>query len=516
MIDREKSKQALGFISNLTHVEGSQFAGKPFHLFMWQKRIIHKLFGTVKEDGYRQYRTCYIEIPKKNGKSELGAAIALKLLCADGEIGAEVYSVASDKEQAGIIFRKAAQMVRNSEELSDRLKIIDSQKRIVDYSTNSYYRVLSSDVETKHGFNPHGVIFDELHTQPNRKLWDVLTVGTDAARKQQLVFVMTTAGFDRNSICREVHDYALNVRDGVQGFEDSRFLSKIFGVPDNSNWEDEAEWINANPSIDKIFGIENLRNEYREAKAVPAKENEFRRLRLNQWTEQEVRLIPMDYWNACNTPVDEEGLKGKTCFAGLDLSSTQDVTALELLFPSDNGDGPSILSYFFVPADTIREKSQKDRVPYDVWARQGFITATDGNIVDYDFILAKIKELGSIYDIKEVMYDRWGATKLANDLQNEGITIFPMGQGFASMSAPTKEFLKLVLEKKIRHGGNPVLSWMASNVAAKYDAAANIKVDKSKCQDKVDGIVALIMALDGYIRHGNMLSVYNRRGIVSL
>jgi phage terminase large subunit-like protein len=508
-IGRQKSKHAIGFISNLTHVEGRQFAGKPFHLFMWQKRIIHKLFGTLKPDGYRQYRTCYLEIPKKNGKSELGAAVALLLLCGDHELGAEVYSVASDIDQAGIIFRKAAQMVRNSKELSERLNILDSQKRIIDYQTNSFYRVLSSDVETKHGYNPHGVIFDELHTQPNRKLWDVLTVGTDAARKQQIVFVMTTAGFDRNSICKEVHDHAMNVKKGA--FEDPKFLPIFYGTPDDADWEDENEWIKANPSIGKIFDIENLREGYKDAKQIPARENEFRRLRLDQWTQQSVRLIPMDKWDANNQQFLFEEMRGRSCFAGLDLASSIDIAAFVVVFPDEEG-YLNVQPYFFVPEENIKRRSEKDRIPYDLWAKQGFIISTPGNVIDYAFIEEKIKEIAETHDLKGVVYDRWGAVQISQRLQDIGINVIPLGQGFASMSAPTKEFLTLILKGKIRHNGNPVLWWMASNIAGKGDPAGNIKPDREKSGDKIDGMVALIMAIDQIIRSGMAKSVYDERG----
>ncbi len=512
-LGRQKSKEALGFISNLTHVEGTQFAGKPFHLFLWQTRIIHKLFGTLKENGYRQYRTCYVEVPKKNGKSELGAAIALKLLCADGEIGAEIYSVASDKEQAGIVFRKAAQMVRNSEELTERLRIIDSQKRIVDYKTNSYYRVLSSDVETKHGFNPHGVIFDELHAQPNRKLWDVLTVGTDAARKQQMIFVMTTSGFDRNSICWEVHSQALRIKKGIS--KDPTFLPIIFNVDEEEDWKDERNWVKANPSLGKIFDIENLRQGFKEATEIPAKENEFRRLRLDQWTSSSTRWIRIEDWDACATPVDLDSFSNRNCYGGMDLSSTLDISAFSLLFEPLNGDGIfDLITYFWMPSENVEKKSRMDRVDYDLWHRQGLIETTEGNVIDSEYIRTKINELGKIYNIQEIGYDPWNATSLAVGLGNDGFKMIPVRQGFASLSAPTKELMTLVMQKKIHHGGNPILRYMSDSMVLTQDAAGNVKPDKAKSNARIDGIVSTIIALDRASRNGPGTSIYDTRGIL--
>jgi len=519
MIDaegRQKAKDAMGFISHLTHVEGRQFAGKPFKLFLWQARIIHKLFGTLKPDGFRQYRTCFIEVPKKNGKSELGAAIALKLLCADGEIGAEVYSVASDKEQAGIIFRKAAQMVRNSEELSDRLKIIDSQKRIVDYSTNSYYRVLSSDVETKHGFNPHGVIFDELHTQPNRRLWDVLTVGTDAARKQQVVFVMTTSGFDRNSIGWEVHEHATKIKNKI--YDDPRFLPFIYGVPEDANWQDENEWIKANPSLGKIFDIDNLRFEFQEAKAIPAKQNEFRRLRLNQWTQQSIKAIDMDLWaENSDGQISEENLLGRRCYGGLDLASVSDFIAWVMVFPRDDDpDEIDVLSRFWCPEAMAKDIRNRYMSQYQVWARHGYLTLTQGNAVDYGFVKKQILEDAKKFNLIDLNVDRlFQGQQLSSELIQEGLTVIALGQGFLSMIAPCNEFERRLLQKKIHHGNNPVLTFCADNLMWEEGPAGH-KPDKKNSQGKIDGVVALIMAIDRENRHENGPSVYSQRGVIAI
>lgn len=512
-INREAADKAVRFIEHLKHTKG-KWAGVPFTLLPWQRdEIIRPLFGTLRPDGTRQYRTCYCEIPKKNGKSELAAGVALKLLFADKEPGAEIYSAAADRDQASIVFNVAAQMVRQNSALMDRCKIIDSQKRIVVHKTASFYRVLSSDAFTKHGFNVHGVIFDELHAQPNRELWDVLTLGAGDARTQPLIFAITTAGYDRNSICWEQHEYALKVLKGI--IEDPTFLPVIYAAEETDDWEDEAVWRKANPSLGHILDIERIREAYHKAKETPALQNAFRRLRLNQWTQQETRWVDISAWDATAGSVVPENLVGRRCYAGLDLASTTDIAALVLVFPEDDGSF-AVLARFWIPEENMRERVKRDRVPYDVWVRQGLIHATPGNVIDYGAIKHTIKALATEFEIEEIAFDRWGAVQISQDLDAEGFTMVPFGQGFASMSGPTKELLNLVLSKKLRHGGHPVLRWMADNMVVKQDPAGNVKPDKAKSTQKIDGMVALIMALDRAMRHQNVGSVYDERGIRTL
>ena len=511
-INREAADRAVSFIERLKHTKG-KWAGVPFTLLPWQRdEIIRPLFGTLRSDGTRQYRTAYVEIPKKNGKSELAAGIALKLLFADKEPGAEIYSAAADRDQASIVFNVAAQMVRQSPALMGRCKIIDSQKRIVIPKTGSFYRVLSSDAFTKHGFNVHGVIFDELHAQPNRELWDVLTLGAGDARTQPLTFAITTAGYDRNSVCWEQHEYALKVLKGI--IQDPTFLPVVYAAEEADDWEDEAVWKKANPSLGHTLDIERIREAYRKAKEMPALQNAFRRLRLNQWTQQETRWADISAWDATAGIVAPENLKGRHCYAGLDLASTMDIAALALVFP---GDGVfEVVMWFWIPEENMRERINRDRVPYDVWVRQGLVQATPGNVIDYGAIKHTIKTLAAEFEIQEIAFDRWGAVQISQDLDAEGFTMVPFGQGFASMSGPTKELLNLVLSKKFRHGGNPVLRWMADNMVVKQDPAGNVKPDKSKSTQKIDGMVALIMALDRAMRHQETGSVYDQRGIRTL
>ena len=328
--DKAAADFAVAFIESLCHTKGT-WAGKPFELIDWQEQIIRDLFGTLKPNGYRQFNTAYIEIPKKQGKSELAAAVALLLTCGDGEERAEVYGCAADRQQAAIVFDVAADMVRMCPALSKRVKILASQKRLIYTPTNSFYQVLSAEAYSKHGFNIHGVVFDELHTQPN------LT------------------------------------------------------------------------------------------------------LRVN-----------------------------------------------------------------------------RDHVPYDVWERQGYLQTTEGNVVHYGFIEQFIERLGERFNIREIAFDRWGAVQMVQNLEGMGFTVVPFGQGFKDMSPPTKELMKLVLEQKIAHGGHPVLRWNMDNIYIRTDPAGNIKADKEKSTEKIDGAVATIMALDRAIRCGNDhgASVYDERGIL--
>jgi len=490
--DETKADRAIRFIRKLKHTKG-KWAGKPFNLLPWQEdQVLKPLFGNVDEDGNRLYRKCYIEIPKKNGKSELGAAIALYLLVADGEFGAEIYSAASDREQAAIVYNIAAFMVDQEPHLENRLKVLRSTKRILYPKMNSFYHVLSADAYTKHGYNIHGCIFDELHAQPTRELWDVLTEGAGDARTQPLTFAMTTAGYDRNSICWEVHDYAHKVLEGI--IEDPHFLPVIYTLPEEEDWRDEKNWSRVNPSLGEIIPIEKLRVAFKEAENIPAKQNLFRRLRLNQWTRQETRFLSMQFWDKCAKPVNVRSLKGKPCYAGLDLASREDVAAFVKIFPRDDGFF-DVLPRFWIPEDNMIERSLRDHVPYDVWVRDGLIRATQGNWISCEAMEQDILNDGNHYDIREIAYDMWGAAPLVQNLEAEGFTCVPFGQGYKSMSSPTKELLGLVMMQKIRHGGNPVLRWMADNVVVTTDPAANVKPDKSKSTEKIDGIVALIMAL---------------------
>ncbi len=450
--DRRKADFAVAFIQALKHTKG-RWSGKLFQLIDWQEQIIRDLFGTIKPDGYRQFTTAYVEIPKKMGKSELAAAVALLLTCGDGEERAEVYGCAADRQQASIVFEVAADMIRMSPALSKRVKILASQKRIIYKPTNSFYQVLSAEAYSKHGFNISGVVFDELHTQPNRALFDVMTKGSGDARTQPLYFLITTAGTDTHSICYEQHEKAEDILAGKK--HDPNFYPVIYGADREDDWTDEKVWAKANPSLGITVPIEKVRQACTSAKQNPAEGNTFRQLRLNQWVKQSVRWMPMHVWNQNSAPVDLSDLEGRVCYGGLDLASTTDITAFVLVFPPQTGDEAyAIAPWFWIPQDNLKLRVARDHVPYDLWQQQGFLQTTEGNVVHYGAIEAFIEGLG--------------------------FSVVPLGQEFKDMSPPSKELMKLALEGKLAHGAHPVLSWMVDNIHVRTDPAGNIKPDKQK------------------------------------
>lgn len=512
--DEKKADRAVAFIQNLKHTKG-KWAGKHFLLLPWQEQIIRDLFGIVKEDGNRQFLSAYVEIPKKNGKSELAAAIALYLLYADGEASAEVYGAACDRNQASIVFDVAKQMVGMSNPLNKRSKIMGATKRIVNYNNAGFYQVLSAETGTKHGLNVSGLVFDEIHAHPNRHLYDVLTKGSGDAREQPLFFIITTAGTDKYSICYELHTKALDILSGRK--KDETFYPVVYGLANDEDWQDEENWYKANPSLGHTIQIDRVREAYRNAIDNPAEENVFKQLRLNMWTSSTVTWIAEHVYDKGNLPIDETSLLGRECYAGLDLSSTSDITAFVLMFPPRTEDESYIvLPYFWLPEETLPLRCRRDHVLYDVWERQGYLKTTEGNVVHYGFIERFIEDLSTKFNIKEIAYDRWNATQMVQNLEDMGLTVVPFGQGYKDMSPPSKELYKLMMEGRVTHGGHPVLKWMAQNVVMRQDPAGNIKPDKEKSVDKIDGIVALIMGLDRCIRHkGDDGSIYDQRGILS-
>jgi len=485
------------FEKHLKHSKG-EWADQPFLLEEWERKIIRDVHGWRRTlDGTRRYRTVYIEVPKKNGKSTLVAGMGLDLTFTDNEPKAEVYSAAADTRQASIVFDEAKSMVESSPALDKRAKVF--RRRIVNIKDGSFYEVLSADAYTKHGFNVHGVIFDELHTQPNRELWMTLKKGV-AARRSPLVIAITTAGYDRESICWDQHEYALKVLDDPN-FDES-FYAVIYAADEDDDWTDPKIWAKANPNLGVTVKIDFLEQECAIAKESPAEENAFRRLHLNQWTEQETRMIEMSVWDECGGVVDAEALKGRICYGGLDLASTSDLAAFLMVFPPEDDDGPyRLMPKFWIPGNNIVKKGLKDHVAYDGWVRAGLLNATPGNTIDFDYIRHDINELNRDYHIKEIAYDSWGAALLSSQLRDDGLEMYEFIQGWKSYAAPTKEFMALLLNRRLAHGNNPILRWMASNMVAKIDPAGNMKPDKGKARQKIDGIVAAIMGLDRAMRN---------------
>lgn len=485
-----KYQRVVTFFEKILRHSKGQNAGKPFILLPWQHHVLRELFGRLNPDGTRQHRIGYIELPKKQGKSTTLAGIALYMTAFDSEPGAEVYGAACDREQAGIIYREAASMVRASPALSRHLEVIDSRKTIIHKASNSFYRVLSADAFRAEGLNIHALLFDELHAQRDRRLWDALRYG-GAARRQPLLLSITTAGFDRKSICWEQHAYA--ERCMADPTVDPAFFGCIYAASPEDDWKDEKTWHKANPSLGQTITVESFAADAREADQSPSKLNAFLRYRLNVWTTQDTRWLSPDAWAKCGQPLRGD-LEKREWYAGLDLATTYDLSALVLVSQDEDGTF-DVMPFFWVPQENAAERTTRDKVDYVGWIRDGFMRATDGNVTDYDVIRRDIVELSQKFNIRQVAIDRWNATQLATQLQGDGISVVGFGQGYGSMSSPAKQLENLVLAEKIRHAGHPVLSWMAANVAIQSDHQGNIKPSKAKSTERIDGIVSLVMGL---------------------
>ena len=509
--DKEAAKAAVYFFEHyLHHIEG-EFAGQPFILQPWQRDIVSDIYGWKRPDGTRQYRTVYIEVPRKNGKSTLGAGFALYGLHADHEPGAQVYSVAGDRQQAGIVFNIAKQMTLRNEHLKSATKMY--VKAMTVESTGSRYWVLSKESKAAHGYNPSMTVFDELHVQPNRDLWDAMVTGM-GSRRQPLLITITTAGWDKHSICYEQHEYARRILDGIH--TDPSYYPVIFAAEADANWTKRRTWAKANPNLGVSLKLEYFIDQATAAMESPSRENSFRRLHLNQWTEQDIRWLNMDKWDACaEGEIAIEDLKGKLCFAGLDMASTRDVTAFVMVFPIDGK--VYVLPEFWIPSEGAHRRERVDRVPYVTWAKQGLMHRTPGDVLDFAHVRKRINELGKIYNIKEIGVDRWETTQLQAELTGDGFEMVPFGQGYGSMSAPTKKCEVMMLERTLCHFGNPVLRWMAANVTVQEDETARLKPNKKKSTEKIDGIVALIMALGRMIAdEGEKKSKYEDAELVTV
>lgn len=516
--DITKAERVKKFVESLKHTQG-EWAGQPFVLLPWQwEEVIKPLFGTLKDDGTRQYRYCYIEIPKKNGKSPFAAAIGLYMLCADREAGPEVYIAAADREQAGYVNRYATGNVKNSSLLSKRLKLVESRKRIINYKNNGFMQVLSSEAFTKHGLNPSCVIFDELHAQPNDELWSTLTSGTDYARQQQIVLVLTTAGiWNKESIWWRTREKARQIKEGI--IRQDNFLPVLYiADPDSKidDPEDEEVWKRVNPSLDYIFSLAKIRENFTEVKNDPVEYQNFLRFRLNIPIKHISRWMQMGDWDKCGKQINMQSLEGKECYGGLDMSTKIDLTSFALVFPPQlEQTDYVVLSKFYCPEATIIERSKQDAVHYDIWADQGLLTATPGNVVDEEFIEKDIVEASEMYGLQEVGYDPWGATAISNRLFNtHGIKMVEVRQGAKSMSEPAKDILVKTKQENIAHGGHPILRWSMDNLVMVVDANENVRPDKEKATERIDGAVALINAWNRITNVEDLgPSVYESQGL---
>jgi phage terminase large subunit-like protein len=539
--DADTADRAIRFFSECLVFYEGEFDGKPFTLLPFEEFIVGSLFGWKTADEFRRFRTAYVEMAKGNGKSPLAAGIGLYGLIADKEPGAEIYSAATTRDQASILFRDAKAFVEGSEALLRRL-IVD--KGNIGYAAqNSFFRPVSSEHRGLDGKRPHIALIDEIHEHPSDIVVNKMRAGTKG-RRQALIFEITNSGYDRHSVCYQHHEYTEKILEGV-GVENGMANDSWFGYmtgldvcenhanegksipvddcPDCDSWKDESKWLKANPGLDVIIPRKYLREQVAEASEMPSKENIVKRLNFCIWTESVTKWMSLDRWRVCDGIADPEELRGRSCYGGLDLSSVNDVTAWIKVFPpEEEGEKYKVLCRFFLPADNLRERVRRDKVPYDVWVRQGFITTTPGNIIDYAFILAAIEQDTKDFMIVELAFDRWGSQKITTDLQNLGFEVegkknlIQFGQGFASMAAPTKELEKMVLAGELAHGGNPVLAWMVSNTVVRTDPAGNIKPDKERSTERIDGVVGLVMGLSrAMLRVDDTDTVYSRRGVIS-
>ncbi len=482
--------RVLSFFRRVLRHGKGEWAGKPFEVLPYQEDSIRGMF-------HPGIRNALLFWPRKQGKSETCAGLGLSgTFC--GEMGGQVVVAANSRDQAALLFNTAADMVEASDILRARAVVSRAQKRITDKATRSTFRAISADAGTNHGLDLSMWIYDELHAAPNRELYDVLATST-GARTHPLGVVISTAGFDKQSVLGELYDHAKRCLSDPS--LDPSFYASIFEADETDPWDEEATWYKANPALGIFRSIEEMRDLAARAKQIPSLQDAFRRLYLNQWTASERTWLDMAAWDTCGDNITDAELEGVPCCGGLDLSSTTDLTAFVLAFPYNGR--LYIRHWAWIPSDGLRERELRDRVPYRRWAAEGRITLTPGNVVDYDFIVHKVIEQAQRFNVQRVNFDRWGAAQVVQQLQNAGIEVIQMGQGYASMNAPCKELEKAVLAGTLAHGGCPLLRWQASCCSIAADPAGNIKIckpDRMKHSKRVDSIVSLAMALDGVMR----------------
>jgi len=509
----ERANHAIAFLECLTLADG-EHAGQPFILQPWQAFVVGSLFGWLGQDGYRRFRAAYIEIGKGNGKTPLAAGLALYALVADGEPGAEVYAAAVSRDQAKIAFRDIRRFVEASPTLSQLLEVHDNN--VAFHASGGYIRPVSSEGRGLDGKRVHVAIIDEVHEHPTPIVVDKMRAGTKG-RRQALIVEITNSGYDRHSVCWAHHEYSGKVLSGV--IENDAWFAYVCALDEGDDWlNDPSVWIKTNPNLGVSITEKYLQEQVAEARDMPSKRNIVARLLFCVWTEQSSVWLPIELWDACAHPVDLEELQGRDCYGGLDLASTGDIAACVLVFPPQNyGDRWHVVPRLYCPREGIRTRSRRDGVPYDQWADQGYLVATEGNVIDYAFIREAIHQDAERFRIKRIAFDRWNSTHLVQELQADGFEMVGFGQGYASMAAPVRELEKLIRGDELAHGGHPVLRWMCSNIAPAVDPAGNTKFDKGRSGDKIDGMVALAMALGIAIADEVQgPSVYETRGVLTL
>lgn len=507
--DKKAAMRAINFIEKLKHTKG-EWAGQRFRLEPWQQFVLWNIFGWKNADGTRRFRYAYIEIARKNGKTALSAGVGLHMLFADGESRPEVYSAATVKDQAKICFSDAVAIVKATD-LKNYLT--PYRNSIVYESKGGTFKPLSSDYGTHDGLNPSCGIIDEFHAHKDSGMFDVIK-SAFGARRQPLMFIITTAGFNKSGACYAYRENVIKVLRGVN--EDDSLFGIIYTLDSKEEWDNPKMWIKSNPNLGVSLSADYLADQVKDAKNRPEAVRNVMTKNVNLWVDAERTWILDDAWQKCVGTTDPADLKDCACWGGLDLSNVSDITAYVLLFHEN--DRFQLLPHFWIPEEKMLEKIRKENINYDRWVADGYVTVTPGNVIDYDFVKADILRIVADYDLRTSAYDRWNSSQTIIDLQNEGMACNPFGQGYGSMSAPTKEFEKLVLTEKIEHFGNPVLRWMLSSTVVKSDPAGNIKPDKEKSTQKIDGIVAAIMALGEWMtaQADDESNPYEDRGLLTL
>lgn len=502
--------KALMFITNLKATQG-EFAGQPLGLIPEQVDILLDIYGDLDEEGIRNARECFILIARKNGKSELAAALILTELFVTEEWAAEIYCAATTQSQATKVLNACIQMIEFDDYLKSQVKIYRSlgREKIVYIKTNSFVKAIGADAKHADSFNAHMVVYDEIHEAPNRDLYDKL-ITSMGARKEPLFVSITTAGRERKGIWYELFEYSKKIVKGI--IENKYFLPKLFYLEDDDDWKNEKNWYKANPALGIYRSIKDMRIEFKKALDLPQGQQMFRRLFLNQILDDSIKWIEYDRWLECQEAIPSRDLVKAKCYGGLDLSSTNDLTSFCLCFPLKNGKF-ALKWWYFVPENNIQKRADQHKVPYPFWKQQGLLIATPGDTVDYEFIRQKIKDLSKIYSIEEIAYDPWNGSQLNQDLKNDGFEMVVFRQNFTNMSPATKNFQIATLKKKICHGNNPISNWCASNMILVMDAKGNVMPDKQKSTEKIDGMVSAIEALDRAMRHEGKKSTYETNGV---
>ena len=501
----EVGLRVVQFIEGYCRHHKGKWAGEKLVLEQWQREVICQIFGWLNADGTRRFRIAYIEVARKNGKSTLAGGLGLYLLMADGEMGAEVYSTATKKDQARIVWSDAAAMDKASSDLKKFARVLRSN--ISCPKTGSKFEPLGADSTTLDGLNPSGHIADELHAHKDRGVWDKMDTGM-GAREQPLTVAITTAGlYDPESIGYQMHDLACKVLEGV--VEDDSFFAVIFAADEGDDLFSEVAQKKANPNYGVSAKPEFLQKQAEKAKSDPNFFNPYCQLHLNIWTQQVKRWLQVDKWNECDPVKDSaaavalsarraQELRGKPCFGGLDLASKLDLAAFTLLFPLE-ANVVAVLAKFWLPEERVKYYFKRGHRHYKQWVEEGWIVQTPGNVIDYDFIKRDVVALSKEYLLKEIAFDPWNATQISTQLQGEGLVMVETRQGYKTLSEPSKDLEARVVEKSVLHSGNPVMRFCVSNAVVSTDSAGNIKPDKEKATDKIDGVVALIMSLSRFV-----------------